>query len=174
MKILLHTCCGPCTTYVHEWLKDQGFGVTGFFYNPNIHPYKEFQRRLEALKSYAEKSKLPMIYDENYDLEEFLRRVMDKGERRCYECYQLRLEKTAQRAKKEGFSLFTTTLLISPYQKHEWAKEIGEKLTEKKRLEFFYHDFREGYQESIKLSRDFELYRQSYCGCIFSEKERYA
>ena len=173
MKILLHICCGPCATYSSEFLKKNRWEVTGFFYNPNIHPYKEYEKRLNTLKDYAQKVDLSVIYKDEYDLEEFLRRVVYREAIRCKFCYHLRLKETARTSKEKGFDAFTTTLLISPYQDHNLIQEVARSVAEEAGTTFQYEDFRAGYNQSIQLSREYGLYRQPYCGCIYSEKERY-
>ncbi len=155
-KILLHACCGPCTTYVNKWLSENNFEVQGFFYNPNIQPQEEYERRHLAMEFYALKVGLKVIYEPN-DLQ------TKTGD--CENCYRIRLKKTAQFAKEEGFDCFSTTLLISPYQKHDLLKQIGEQVGREIGIEFFYHDFREGYRESRKMARELKLYMQKYCGC---------
>lgn len=173
-KILLHTCCASCTTYVRKKLEDEGFEVTGFFYNPNIHPYTEYEKRLMSLKLYASLTELPMIYRENYELEDYLEEIeFGKMTKRCELCYRLRLRKAAETAQKEGFEYFTTTLLISPHQKHDVLKAIGEEIGREFGVKFYYQDFRPGFSDSQKISRQMNLYRQKYCGCIFSEKETF-
>lgn len=176
MKILVHICCAPCFTYPHRLLGEQGHDITGFFYNPNIHPYKEFRARLDALEFYAKGKNVPVIYDREYDLEEYLRGSLGcagRGEDRCGFCYALRLEATARVACEQGFDAFTTSLLVSPYQKHDLLRSTGEELGRKNGVPFLYVDMRDGYRESRKISRDMGLYMQKYCGCIFSERDRY-
>jgi len=165
-RILLHACCAPCTTAVHEWLDQNNFDVTGFFYNPNIHPLEEFNKRKETMSDYSLKKNLPVIYSDCYMEEEY----KAKGKKDCTYCYEFRLEKTAKMAKEEGYDCFSSTLLISPYQKHEELKSIGEKLAKKYGVEFIYHDFRTLYRRSRELSREMNLYRQKYCGCFFSNQ----
>jgi hypothetical protein len=172
MKILLHICCGPCATYPYEVLKRNGWEVVGFFYNPNIHPYKEYERRLATLKDYAQKAGLEVIYKDEYDLEEFLRRVVYREAIRCQFCYYLRLKEAARAAKEGGFDAFTTTLLVSPYQDHHLIQEVASSAGKEVGINFHYDDFRSGYNQGIQLSKEYELYRQVYCGCIYSEKER--
>jgi len=173
MEILIHVCCGPCLTYPLKRLTEKGHKLTGFWYNPNIHPYTEYQNRLEAAR-YLEWAKVfPMIYEDSYDLVEYLQAVMPHLEDRCRFCYQLRLERTARVAKEKGFEGFSTTLLVSPTQKHELIDEIGEELAKKCEIKFFYEDLRPGYYEGKNMAKELNLYRQKYCGCIFSEKERY-
>ncbi len=172
MRILVHICCAPCFTYPHKRLVEQGHDVTGFFYNPNIHPYLEYKKRMESLERYAELKGTRVVYKNDYDLEGYLRCALDAQDR-CEFCYTSRLTEAARTANMLGFEAFTTTLLISPYQKHEMLARAGEKIADEYSIEFYYEDFREGYRESRHLARSFELYMQKYCGCIFSEKERY-
>lgn len=174
MKILLHLCCGPCGTFPLKSLLEAGHGVTGFFYNPNIHPYTEFTRRLEAVKEFAEQAGLKMIYHDEYDLRGFLREVLFREDVRCRFCYHMRLLRTATVAKKGSFDGFTSTLFVSPHQDHELMKTVAEQVAAEVGVPFYYQDFRKGYRESYALSKKYDLYRQSYCGCIFSEYERYA
>ena len=172
MRILVHICCAPCFTYPHKRLVEEGHDITGFFYNPNIHPYQEYKNRKVALEQYVEMKPAKVIYKDDYDIENYLRGALDAKDR-CMSCYMLRLSETAKTAALLGFEAFTTTLLISPYQKHELLAEVGKKFADENGIEFYYEDFREGYQESREIARGFELYMQKYCGCIFSEKERY-
>ncbi|MCX7846342.1 MAG: epoxyqueuosine reductase QueH [Dictyoglomaceae bacterium] len=172
-EILLHICCSNCIPYPLKSMREEGYKVKGFWYNPNIHPYQEYKLRLEALKIFSEYQSLDIIYEDDYDLEGFLREVVFRENNRCPVCYYIRLKKTAQKAKELGFERFSTTLLVSPYQKHELIKNIGELLAEEFNLEFFYKDFRVGYREGINIVRELNLYRQKYCGCIYSEKERF-
>lgn len=173
MKLFLHICCGPCAAYPVKYLSEQGHELTGYFYNPNIHPYKEFVHRLDTLKDFAQKSNLTLLVDADYSLEEFLAKALQAPGERCRMCYELRLRKAAQLAKSQNYDAFTTTLLVSPYQKHEIIKEIGERIAKEENIAFYYADFRIGWKEGVAISRAMELYRQPYCGCIFSEKERY-
>lgn len=173
MKILLHTCCAPCSIYPIESLKEKGLEIQGYFFNPNIHPYTEFIRRKETLEKYAGEVGLNMIVDDDYRLEEFIRGVVNRESSRCQVCYAMRLDQTAQVAKKHGFDCFSSTLLVSPYQKHELIREIGHALGDKHGVSFYYEDFRPGYRKAAARSRELGMYRQQYCGCIYSEKERY-
>lgn len=173
MMLLLHICCGPCTIYPLRILRELGHDVTGHFFNPNIHPYREYQRRAEALAAYAAEKGLPVIWTEGYGMEEFFRLVAGHEESRCRICYTLRLQEAARVAKEQGFSGFTTTLLYSKYQKHEVIRDVGERLGHAVGIPFVYHDFRTGWQEGVDLSRELGMYRQPYCGCVYSEKERY-
>jgi predicted adenine nucleotide alpha hydrolase (AANH) superfamily ATPase len=176
VKILVHICCAPCFAYPHKKLTGDGHKVTGFFYNPNIHPYTEYRARLHALQRYTALEPVEVIYRDEYPLEEFIRgqlSAIDNGEKRCRFCYEKRLEEAARFAEEKGFDAFTTTLLESKHQPHEMIKRIGEGQGRKHDIAFFYEDFRVGWKEGILISKDMELYRQKFCGCIFSEKERY-
>ncbi len=172
-RILLHTCCGPCTIHPLDRLRDEGWGVHGYFYNPNIHPYQERQKRLEALQSLAEQRDLPLIVRTEYELEHFLRAVAFREEQRCVICYSMRLEATAMLARKSGFDAFTSTLLYSRYQKHATIRSIAETAALKYSIPFFYQDFRTGWSVGQETAKGMNLYRQQYCGCIYSEKDRY-
>lgn len=173
MKILLHICCGPCSIYPLTQLRGEGIEVYGYFYNPNIHPYREFKKRIEGVKQFAEISHLEIKIESRYGLTEYLREVVFHEQQRCPLCYAMRLEVVAQKAKERGDDAFSTTLLYSKYQEHEHIRKIGEKLARKYEIDFYYEDFREGWQEGVKGSIEMGLYRQPYCGCIYSEQERY-
>jgi hypothetical protein len=146
---------------------------TGFFYNPNIHPYTEYKKRLSAVKEFSLRVGLDVLYRDGYDLDEFLVRVAGKGALRCEQCYRMRLDAAASAAKAKGFGLFTTTLLYSKYQKHQVVMGVARETAAEHGLEFYYEDFRQGWREGILESKAMGLYRQQYCGCIYSEKERY-
>jgi predicted adenine nucleotide alpha hydrolase (AANH) superfamily ATPase len=173
MNILLHTCCGPCASYPLQQLVAGGHSITGFFYNHNIHPYQEYQRRLNAVREFAAARELPMFYRDEYNLEEFLAAVAQNPEQRCHYCYFSRLNAAAEKAAEQGFDAFTSSLLYSRYQNHEAIRVAGERAAERHGVAFYYEDFRPGWQEGIRLSKEMGLYRQQYCGCIYSEKERY-
>ena len=172
-NILLHTCCAPCATYTLEHLKEEGAEVSAFWFNPNIHPLEEYWKRLQTLRSFALLKGLPLIASPVYEFESYFQSVVGKKEPRCENCLYLRLSRTAETASKGGFKAFSTTLLISPYQKHELIKEIGEHVGREKKVEFYYEDLRPGYHESRRMSRELNLYRQKYCGCIYSQMESY-
>ncbi|MDI6855927.1 MAG: epoxyqueuosine reductase QueH [Candidatus Thermoplasmatota archaeon] len=172
MKILTHVCCAPCFTYVHKKLKEEGNEVIGFWYNPNIHPFLEYRARLESLLRYQELENVEIIYKDEYNLKEFLKGQVNAKDR-CKFCYEHRLRETAKTSKEKGFEAFTTTLLESPFQKHELIKEIGEKSGKEFGVKFYYEDFRAGHEQGKKLASALSLYRQRYCGCIFSEHERF-
>jgi len=173
MSVLLHICCAPCTIYPFEVLKEQGIKVRGYFYNPNIHPYREFRKRLETVEQFASEVNLPVDYHREYGLHDYLRQVVYHEEDRCSLCYDMRLQEVILKAKKMGADAFTTTLLYSRYQNHELIKFKAEELAQKHGIPFLYEDFRQGWLQGIDKSKELELYRQSYCGCIYSEQERY-
>jgi predicted adenine nucleotide alpha hydrolase (AANH) superfamily ATPase len=173
MKILLHVCCGPCSIYPLSVLQKEGHELRGYFFNTNIHPYTEFTKRLDTFRAYAGKIGLPIIIDEDYQLEEYLRNVAFREGERCRICYSMRLHQAAQIARKGKFDSFTTTLLVSPFQKHELIKEIGTAIGAEVGVPFYYVDFREGYKEGVIRSKEEGMYRQQYCGCIYSERDRY-
>ena len=173
MKTLMHICCAPCSVYCIESLRAEGIEPVGFWYNPTIHPYTEYRSRRDCLRSYAEQVNLTLIEQDEYGLRDFVRRVADHIEGRCADCYAIRLEQAAAYAAANGYDSFTTTLLVSPYQKHELIRQIGERLAEQYGVQFLYRDFRVGFQEGQEKARKAELYMQKYCGCIFSEEDRY-
>jgi predicted adenine nucleotide alpha hydrolase (AANH) superfamily ATPase len=173
LKVLIHICCANCLIYPLKVLQEEGWEVMGFFYNPNIHPYQEYQRRLEAVQAYEQQAAIQVIYRDEYNLEEFLRGVAFREEERCRFCHHLRLEATAQVAKHGKFAAFTSTLLHSRHQDHELIKATGEAVGKEQGVQFLYRDFRDGWKEGIEESKALGLYRQQYCGCIYSEKERY-
>ena len=173
MKILLHICCANCAIYPLERIGEKGEEVVGYFFNPNIHPYQEYQKRLDALRQYSEKVGLEVIYRDEYLLEEFLKNVSHRINERCRFCYSIRLEATAREAKDQGFDGFSTTLLQSTHQNHSQIKETGERMAQEVGIPFYYEDFRQGWRRGLEVSKSLGLYRQQYCGCIYSEKERF-
>ena len=173
MKILLHICCGPCTIYPLRILRGEGAEISGFYYNPNIHPYREYWRRWEALADYAGKEGLPLLAAGAYAPERFFRQVTFREDERCRFCYRLRLTQAAQGALAAGCDAFTTTLLYSRFQKHELIRQVGEEAAREQGIPFLYRDFREGWSEGVRISKELGMYRQPYCGCLYSEKERY-
>lgn len=172
-NILLHTCCAPCSIYPLRKLLERGLSVTGFFFNHNIHPYQEYCRRLDAVRDFAGQKSLEMIYHDEYALEQFLSTVAAHPSDRCTYCYFSRLDATAAKAAELGFDAFTSSLLYSRYQNHELIVQAAERAAERHGVAFYYEDFRPGWQEGIRASKEMGLYRQQYCGCIYSEKERY-
>lgn len=173
MKLLLHQCCGPCSFYPLKVLSKHHIDICTYFYNPNIHPFTEFERRLENARKVNNIFNVKEVIIDTYDVVSFLRSVVYKEQERCSICYYERLEKTAKYACEEHFDAFTTTLLYSKYQKHDLIKSICIELSKKYIIDFYYYDFREGFYEGIKLSKEYNIYRQAYCGCIYSEEERY-
>lgn len=173
MNLLLHLCCGPCSTYPVKVLREQGIDPQGFFHNPNIHPYREFKKRVTAVSTMADKMKIPVHIDKEYGLKKYMQKVVFNEEKRCTLCYRMRLEATVRHAKEIGAEAFSTTLLYSRYQQHNMIRRQAEKLAEEYEIPFYYQDFRDGWQEGIETSIEMDLYRQPYCGCIYSEQERY-
>lgn len=173
MKILIHICCAPCAIYPVKMLRSEDFEVMGFFYRHNIHPFTECLKRQEAVESYSSSIGMEVIYQKGYDLEGFIRNVVFRESQRCSYCYHDRLRSTALVAKRGKFDYFTSTLLYSKFQKHDRIKSIGEAVGRSVGVKFFYNDFRTGWKEGIETSKQLGLYRQQYCGCIYSEKERY-
>ena len=173
-SVLIHSCCAHCAAYTVDYWRGQGYEVSALWYNPNIHPYMEHQHRLEAMQSLAQATDLPLIVTEGYDIIDYFRRVVGHEAKRCQHCFRLRLSKTAETACQMDFSAFTTTLLISPHQKHDLLREIGNQLAEEKGVPFLYVDLRKRYSDSRRLTKERALYRQQYCGCVYSEWERYA
>ena len=173
MKLLLHMCCAPCSIYPVRVLREAKHDVMGYFYGSNIHPYNECLKRRQTLADYAETIDLKLIVSEDYDLEHFLRNVVYREKHRCLFCYEERLRTTAQIAKRGKFDCFSTTLLYSKFQKHDAIQSIGCSVAQEVGIPFVYQDFRTGWKEGVDTSKAIGMYRQQYCGCIYSEKERY-
>lgn len=175
MKLLLHTCCAPCLIYPLERLKEKGFSVSGLFYNPNIHPLSEYKNRRQAVEVYSGESGVEMVYPE-YAPEEFFRAVnmMEEKIERCPICWYQRLKMTAQIAGERGCTHFSTTLLVSPYQDQELLKKIGLDIAKEEDVEFYYEDFRSGFRKAHDTAKAKGIYCQKYCGCVYSEIERYS
>jgi predicted adenine nucleotide alpha hydrolase (AANH) superfamily ATPase len=175
MKILFHICCGNCALYPVKLLRAEGHDFTGFWYNPNIQPFDEYQLRLASLKKLSDEWRIDIFYDEQYRPEEFFESVngfIHPVPERCKFCYTLRLEKAAAKARDEGFEAFSTTLLISPYQDFEQITATGKKLADKYNIHFYMQDFRPYFRDAMSFAKELGLYRQKYCGCIFSKLER--
>ena len=169
MKLLMHTCCAPCSVYCIDSLRSEGIEPVVYWYNPNIHPYMEYKARRDCLKKYTKSIGVEAIFEENYGLNEFCKNVINDLENRCANyCYRVRIEQTVKYAKENGYDSFTSTLFVSPYQKHEELKKICEELAEKYNITFVYRDFRVGFREGQAKARELGLYMQKYCGCIFS------
>ena len=174
MKLLMHTCCAPCSVYCIDTLREEGIEPIVYWYNPNIHPYMEYKARRDTLKEYTKSIGIEAIFEEDYGLEAFCKNVINDLENRCVNyCYKVRMEQTVKYAKENGYDAFTTTLFVSPYQKHEELKKLCEELAKKYEIEFLYRDFRVGFRQGQAKARELGLYMQKYCGCIFSEQERY-
>jgi predicted adenine nucleotide alpha hydrolase (AANH) superfamily ATPase len=172
MNILLHICCAPCAIVPSEVLRKDGHRIAGLFYNPNIHPYSEYLKRKEALERYSELAGFRVHYGA-HEMEEYFHYVVynEGSKSRCPVCWWMRLLAAAKYAKENGFDAFTTTLLVSPYQDHETLKEIGSEVASAAGIKFYYQDFRPAFNTAQDRARELGLYRQNYCGCVFSEKE---
>lgn len=174
MKLLMHTCCAPCSVYCIDSLREEGIEPTLYWYNPNIHPYIEYKTRRDTLIDYAKMINVPLIINEEYGLREFCKNVIGDLDNRCVNyCYRVRLEQTVKYAKENGFDSFTTTLLVSPYQKHDEIIKLCQNLADKYEIDFVYRDFRVGFRQGQAKARELGLYMQKYCGCVFSEEDRY-
>jgi len=174
MKLLMHMCCSNCSLYPLEGLLLKGIDVKGLWFNPNIHPLAEYQQRLDSLQRLQRLWGLDVEYIDHYDLDTFIRKIGDPTDNRCIRCYAMRLEETARTAKKMNLDGFTTSMLVSPYQKFDAIVNIARELSKIHSIAFYFEDFRNGYRGSIPLSKELGLYRQRYCGCIYSEMERYS
>lgn len=171
MKLLMHTCCAPCSVYCIDSLREEGIEPTVYWYNPNIHPYIEYKTRRDTLKEYTKSINVEAIFQEEYGLDDFCKNVIGDLKNRCMNyCYPVRLEQTAKYAKENGYDTFTTTLLVSPYQNHEGICEVAERIAKIYDLKFLYRDFRVGFREGQAKAGELGLYMQKYCGCIFSEE----
>ena len=173
MKTLLHICCAPCSVGSINLLRKEEIALTGFWYNPNIHPFTEYRSRRNCLREYAASIDLPLLEQNDYALRPFVRAVAEDIQNRCETCYEMRLFEAAKAAKEGGFDNFTSTLFISPYQDHELMKAVAEKAADAYNIDFLYRDFRPAFKEGQQTARDLGMYIQKYCGCVFSEEERY-
>ncbi|MEA5059106.1 MAG: epoxyqueuosine reductase QueH [Candidatus Pelethousia sp.] len=172
MNTLLHVCCAPCSVACIEQLREEGIEPTAFWHNPNIHPFTEYRARRDTVRTYMPQVNVSLIEEGDYGLRPFLDAI-PSWEDRCGTCYALRLEAAAAYTASHGFSSFSTTLLISPYQNHELLRAVAEKAGENHGVAFLYRDFRPRFREGQQKAREAGLYMQKYCGCIFSEEERY-
>jgi len=172
LRVLSHVCCGPCFTAVDERLNSDGLEVAAHFFNPNIHPGAEYRRRLIYVERYCRERSIPLIVGAN-DLKVYFNAINGHEEKpeRCLRCYRLRLECTARAAVEGGFEAFTTSLLLSPYQFHDELRETAEAIGAQYGLAFLYYDLRPGFRRSIESAKAFGVYRQKYCGCVYSEHE---
>jgi len=173
MNTLLHICCAPCANMCIETLREEGIAVTGYWYNPNIHPFTEYRSRRNTLRDYAASINLPLVEQNDYGIRPFVRSVADNIAGRCVKCYEMRFLQTAKYAAEHGFDSFTSTLFISPYQKHELMRQVAERAAAEYGVEFLYRDFRPLFHQGQDRARELGFYMQKYCGCIFSEEERY-
>ena len=190
MQILVHVCCAPCLSGSRIGFENEGIDITGYWFNPNIQPWTEYQKRRDELKRYQELDPIRMEYNDLYPLRSFIEGVLDavnidedseKNEfmmeeekrRRCGYCYKVRMLATAKYAKENGFDGFSTTLLLSKYQDHDMLKSVCEEVSKSESIPFYYMDLRKHWGDSLNRSRKLGLFRQNYCGCIFSEQERY-
>ena len=174
MKVLMHTCCAPCSVYCIKALDKEGIKPDLFWFNPNIHPYTEYKERRDCLIKYSKSDEvnLKLIIKDDYGLDEFCKNVSSSINTRCMDyCYKVRFEETVKFAKENGYDAFTSTLFVSIYQNHDYMKKICEELAEKYGIEFLYRDFRVGFREGQNEAREKGLYIQKYCGCIFSEEQ---
>lgn len=164
MKLLMHTCCAPCSVYCIDSLRAEGIEPELYWFNPNIHPYTEYKMRRDTLIEYSKSIDVKLIINEDYGLVEFCKNTIDNLENRCKDyCYRVRLEQTAKFAKENGYDAFTTTLLVSPYQNHEALIEVANEMSKKYGIEFLYRDFRVGFREGQNKARELGLYMQKYC-----------
>ena len=173
MNTLLHICCAPCANQCIEVLQGDGFGVTGLWYNPNIHPFTEYRARRNTVREYLESIQVGLIEKNDYALRPFVRAVADDIANRCGKCYEMRLFEAARQASEGGFDSFTSSLFISPYQNHELMRQTAERAASEYGVEFLYRDFRPYFRAGQDKARELGMYMQKYCGCVFSEEERY-
>ena len=173
MKLLLHICCAPCSVTCIEDLRAQGIEPVGYWYNPNIHPFTEYRARRNTLVDYAGSIGLRLEMEDEYGLREFVRNVTPDFDRRCLYCYRVRMEGAARFAAQHGFDTFSSTLFVSPYQDHDLLRQAAEAAGEKYGVSFRYWDFSVRFREGQAKARELGLYMQKYCGCVFSEEERY-
>jgi predicted adenine nucleotide alpha hydrolase (AANH) superfamily ATPase len=170
-KALIHSCCAHCASYTVDYWQEQGYEVTAYWYNPNIHPVTEHNKRLDSMRTLVKQKDIPLLVEEGYEYKEYFDRVAGDEENRCYHCFKLRLGKTAKTARENGFDAIGTTLLISPHQKHDLLKEIGRIEAESEGVEFLYTDLRKRYSDSRHTTKPMKLYCQRYCGCAYSKWE---
>ena len=173
MNTLLHMCCAPCANQCIDVLQADGYNVTGFWYNPNIHPFTEYRARRNCLREYTDSIGIKLIERDEYALRPFVREIAEDIANRCVKCYEMRLFSAAQTAKENGFDSFTSSLFISPYQNHDLMREVAERAAHEYGVEFLYRDFRPYFRAGQEKARELGMYIQKYCGCVFSEEERY-
>lgn len=173
MKLLLHACCAPCANAPYHHLAEQGIDTGIFWYNPNIHPYQEYKSRKTSLQGFCTEENIPLILEDDYGLRPFVQAVAENISARCSHCYEIRLFRTAEVAKEQGYDGFSSSLLISPYQNHELLREMGERAGNAFDIPFHYEDFRPLFRQGQNNAREKLWYMQKYCGCVFSEEDRY-
>ena len=174
MKLLMHVCCAPCSVYCIDKLREEKIEPTLYWYNPNIHPYMEYKSRRDCLKEYADRINVNAIIDDEYGLDKFCEEAVKNLDGRCVNyCYPVRMRKTFEYAKENGYDTVTTTLLYSIYQKHDFIKKLCEDLSKEFGIDLLYRDFRVGFWEGHDKAKEEGLYMQKYCGCVFSEEDRY-
>ncbi len=174
MRVLLHTCCGPCSIVPLRGLREEGIEAAGVYVNPNIHPYTEWARRRETLEAWAGSEGLRLLPAPEYDPQAWFQAVTFREGERCRICYHLRLRHAAVVARRGRFDGFTSTLLYSRYQNHDQIRGIARAVASEVGVRFLYRDWREGWSDGVRISRELGMYRQGYCGCLYSERERYA
>ena len=172
-SVLMHTCCAPCSLSCIDPLRAEGIEPVAFWYNPNIHPWKEYEARRDCLLAYAPTIEMQVIVDEDYGLRTFVEHVASDIDHRCTYCYQHRLEETARYAAEHGYEAFTSTLLASLYQDHDGIKAAAEKYARQYGVDVLYRDFRPNFRAGNQRARELGFYMQKYCGCVFSEQDRY-
>ncbi|MCX8030050.1 MAG: epoxyqueuosine reductase QueH [Thermodesulfovibrionales bacterium] len=173
LNVLMHICCANCSIYPIMILRENHFNFKCLWFNPNIHPFSEYRERLSSLQFLQKLWDIKVDYIDYYGLIDFTRAVSGSEDTRCEYCYQCRLEETAKNAKNQSFDAFSTSLLVSPYQKFDKIIEIGKDLEKKYNIKFYWEDFRKGFYKGKKISKELGLYQQKYCGCIYSEMDRF-
>ncbi len=169
----MHICCANCALYPIETVRRKGIDVQGFWYNPNIHPFKEYESRLDSVNKLKDSLDIEVEVKDCYGLVEFIRRVAYNEHHRCRYCYNIRLEETARQARQMQMDAFTTSLLVSIYQDTERIIQTGMMMSARYDIEFYIEDFKRGFYEGRRRGREMGFYQQKYCGCIYSEMERY-
>ncbi|MFH1513314.1 MAG: epoxyqueuosine reductase QueH [Bacillota bacterium] len=169
----MHTCCAPCSVMCVQALRVEGLEPTAYWHNPNIHPLTEYRMRRDTLRQYAQSIGMALVEEDVHGLRPFVRAVAEDIGGRCAYCYEIRMDSAARYAAGNGFSHFSTTLFYSPYQNHELLKIAAERAAGKHGIELLYRDFRPHFREGQRKARALGLYMQKYCGCIFSEEDRY-
>jgi predicted adenine nucleotide alpha hydrolase (AANH) superfamily ATPase len=173
VKILVHACCGPCSIRPLAKLKEEGARAAVLFFNPNIHPYTEWERRRAVVAEHCGREEVTLLPVPDYDARPWMRRVAFRETERCRLCFHLRLTEAARFARRGRFDAFTTTLLYSRYQNHGLVREVGEEVAREYDVPFLYRDWRGEWQAGVEESKRLGMYRQEYCGCLLSEEERY-